>query len=544
MIHHDKDLRSNLYALSKSHWYVIATTMLLSSATQLSWIISSYRFSKVIDGKPGSIVSKIWIPVLFFFVGYIFESFSDLLDNYYMPKIEAYAQDVITGQILHTYKRNCTALSIGDIVAKINQLPYVLSELFWQYRKFIQPTFLVALFSSIFFFTVDRHIGMAYAACTFIFLGVVVYCVQKSVEPMMMAASSRDAISEYISDTLNNIPSIYAYNMAASELRRLRLEQEHMTNNIVKAHKSITTVRFVYNIFYLVIFTVVCGIAYALIKQNRLSMGIITTIGFVVSYVVCIYHQFSSNIGNFINNLGTLKTTQRYTTELMQYAHENPDGTKTIAPSSGKVVLQNVFIRYHDSDVVRGVSFVADMNEKILLRGQNGSGKSTILKALFGALPYAQGSITIGGVDVKNTLATVLRNAIIYVPQTPLLFDRTVYENVSYGNNATRDEVQALLKRFEITFATLDMPAGTKGSNFSGGQQQILYLLRAFLNQHAKLVLMDEPTAALDPKTKDKAMFIMQLIMQNRTAIFVSHDMDLMTLATKTIELADGKIVA
>jgi ABC-type multidrug transport system fused ATPase/permease subunit len=541
MIHHDKDLRSNLYALSKSHWYVIATTMLLSSATQVSWLISSYQFSKV---QGGNIVSKIWVPILFFFIGYVFESFSDLLDNHYMPKIEAYAQDMITGQILHTYKRNCTALSIGEIVAKINQLPYVLSELFWQYRKFIQPTFLVALFSSIFFFTVNRYIGMAYAACTVIFLGVVVYCVQKSVEPMMMAVSSRDAMSEYISDTLNNIPSIYAYNMAASELRRLRLEQEQMTKNIVKAHKSITTVRFVYNIFYLVIFAVVCGIAYTLVKQKRLSMGIITTIGFVVSYVVCTYHQFSSNIGNFISNLGTMKITQQYTNELKRFAQGNPDGAETITPLTGKVVLQNVVIRYHNSDVVRGVSFVADVGEKILLRGQNGSGKSTLLKTLFGALPYAQGSITIGGVEIKNTLATVLRNAIIYVPQTPLLFNRTVYENVSYGNNATRDEVQALLKRFEITFATLDMAAGTRGSNFSGGQQQILYLLRAFLNQDAKLVLMDEPTAALDPKTKDKAMFIMQLIMQNRTAIFVSHDMDLVTLATRTIELADGRIVA
>ncbi len=544
MIQYDKDLHTNLYWLCKRKWYVIAVTMFLSFATQLSWIISSYKFSVVIDGENRNLISKLWLPVLFFVVGYVFESISDLVDNHYMPKIEAYTQDMITGQVLHAYKRNCTTLNTGDIVAKVVQLPWVIAELFWHFRKFIQPTILVAIISSIFFFTVDRYIGVAYATCTAVFLGIVVYCIQQSIEPMMQASASRDGISDYISDTLSNIPSIYANNMGSSELRRLRLEQEQMTNNITEAQKNITTMRVIYNSFYLIIFAVVCGIAYALVKNNKLSLGIITTIGFVVSYVVCTYHRFSADIGDFVRNLGILKTTQRFTEELVRFAHENPDGTAMISPRTGEINMRDVVIRYDRSDVVRGINLMVLNGEKVLLRGENGSGKSTILKALFGALPYVQGSITVGGVEVKDTNATVLRQGIIYVPQTPMLFDRSVYENVSYGNNATREEVQALFRRFEITFATLDMTAGKHGSNFSGGQQQILYLLRAFLHQDAKLVLMDEPTAALDPKTEDKAMEIMRMIMQNRTAIFISHDMELVSLASRTVILADGKIVA
>jgi ABC-type bacteriocin/lantibiotic exporter with double-glycine peptidase domain len=240
----------------------------------------------------------------------------------------------------------------------------------------------------------------------------------------------------------------------------------------------------------------------------------------------------------FVTSVGSLDKTQRYLDNLSQTALENPDGTKKITPSNGSVRARGLTVRYNSDGpaILHQLDLDVADGQRVLLRGVNGSGKSTFLNAISGNIPYETGSLTLGGVEVKDTEASTLRKRIIHISQKVQLFDRTVYENIAYGTDASREQVQELLDRFDITFAELDTPVGKDGSNFSGGQRQIIYLLRAFLRRDAPLLLLDEPTAAFDPTTRDRAMRLLETIMEGRTTLFITHDKELIRYTNRVIE--------
>jgi ABC-type bacteriocin/lantibiotic exporter with double-glycine peptidase domain len=158
------------------------------------------------------------------------------------------------------------------------------------------------------------------------------------------------------------------------------------------------------------------------------------------------------------------------------------------------------------------------------------------LNILFGKLRYT-GVVRMGGLDVDQAEVSNWRKHIIFVPQTVTLFNDTVYYNVAYGNDASRQDVLAAMTKYQIFTIDLDTQVGRLGENLSGGQRQIIFLLRSYFRKNIKLVLMDEPTSALDANTRDNAMILINDIIKDRTAIIVTHDPSIVDLSTKTLTL-------
>jgi ABC-type multidrug transport system fused ATPase/permease subunit len=205
-----------------------------------------------------------------------------------------------------------------------------------------------------------------------------------------------------------------------------------------------------------------------------------------------------------------------------------------VAPTESSIVLRDVVI----VDRIRLPNMTIMPGERLVLRGPIGSGKSTLLNVLFGKLPYT-GSVTIGGVEVRDLDIMTLRDIVLFVPQTVSLFQNTVYYNITYGKpETTREQAQTLLDKYNITFAKLDDDVGRLGENLSGGQRQLIFLLRALLRKDsAKIILLDEPTSALDPNTRRIALDIIQELIGTRSAILVTHDVALEAVATQVLHL-------
>jgi ABC-type bacteriocin/lantibiotic exporter with double-glycine peptidase domain len=211
-------------------------------------------------------------------------------------------------------------------------------------------------------------------------------------------------------------------------------------------------------------------------------------------------------------------------------------------------VFKGVYHKYKNQFVLENIDIHIEKGEKVAFVGQIGSGKTTLIKLLLGFQILNMGKITIGEMDVNHISNTQLRENIFYIPQKPKLFNRTLYENITYGieKKPSKESILLLLDDLKLQDIRtvfehkMDQSVGVEGNELSGGQRQIVWLLRAFYRQSPVLVL-DEPTAALDPATKILVMDIIKRINIGKTVIIVSHDP--IDTSFRQIKLKKGRVI-
>ena len=187
--------------------------------------------------------------------------------------------------------------------------------------------------------------------------------------------------------------------------------------------------------------------------------------------------------------------------------------------------------------------------EKIGLVGASGSGKTTLTKLLLRFADIDSGKITIDGQDISEVTQASLRAKIAYVPQEPLLFHRSVRENIAYGRpDATDTEIEEAAKKagaydFIVGLKDgFDTMVGERGIKLSGGQRQRVAIARAILKDVPILVL-DEATSALDSESEALIQKSLETLMKNRTSIVIAHRLSTIAKLDRIIVLKDGKIV-
>ena len=182
--------------------------------------------------------------------------------------------------------------------------------------------------------------------------------------------------------------------------------------------------------------------------------------------------------------------------------------------------------------------------------GHIGSGKSTIGKLLVRLKDPTKGEILMNNINIKNLNIDNLRDNINYIPQHPKLFNRTLFNNIIYGVKRTITEkdiikilddldVNNINKKFK---SMLFESVGKNGSNLSGGQRQLVWLLRAIL-KNSKVVILDEPTSSLDDKNKKELIKFIQKYTKNKIVILITHDKSLLEYVNRIINMKNGKII-
>ena len=152
-------------------------------------------------------------------------------------------------------------------------------------------------------------------------------------------------------------------------------------------------------------------------------------------------------------------------------------------------------------------------------------------------------------IPYNNISVEKIREIVGYVPQTPMLFNRTIYENIVYNNTSiTKEQVLEIMHKFGLGEMLkkfpegLDTNVGNGGTKLSGGQRQIVWILRVML-QNPEVIILDEPTSALDEGTKPIVQNMLETIMENKTTIMITHDQYLYKMADTIVELKNGKVI-
>jgi len=215
----------------------------------------------------------------------------------------------------------------------------------------------------------------------------------------------------------------------------------------------------------------------------------------------------------------------------------------------GRVEFRNVTFGYKpETPVLRNISFCAEPGRCVAILGATGSGKSTLLSLIPRFYDVTSGAVLIDGRDVRNVPLDDLRGKVGIVFQESFLFSNTILANIAFGHpEATREAVERAARIAAAHDFIVDMPDGYEtmlregGSNLSGGQRQRLAIARALLLDPA-ILLMDDPTAAIDPGTESEIMQAMTSAMQGRTTFLVAHRLSTLRRADLVVVLDRGRI--
>ena len=227
---------------------------------------------------------------------------------------------------------------------------------------------------------------------------------------------------------------------------------------------------------------------------------------------------------------------------------EKPDAIAE-GPRAGRIVFEHVAFSYaEDSPVLRDVNIAIEPGQMVGVVGPTGGGKSTIVSMIPRFYDPTAGRITIDGVDLRDFKLDALRGQIGFVLQDTVLFQGTIRENIAYGREgATDEEVVAAAKLANADEFIERMPhgydteVGERGSTLSGGQRQRLGIARAIV-RNSPILILDEPTAALDTESERLVMEALQRLMKGRTAITIAHRLSTIRDSDQIIVLKDGVV--
>jgi ATP-binding cassette, subfamily C, bacterial LapB len=251
------------------------------------------------------------------------------------------------------------------------------------------------------------------------------------------------------------------------------------------------------------------------------------------------------------------RTSLQGLNELMLRAqHRDPERSYVSAPNlSGAVSFQQVSHAYGQGQDAKPsldrVSFQVRAGERVAVLGKVGSGKSTLLRIAAGLLPAKDGAITLDALDSRQIEPNDVRARVAYLGQDAALFHGTLKDNILLGvdHHVTAARLTQALRMTGLDRVVaahprgLELPIGEHGVGLSGGQRQLVALARLFVREPS-LLLLDEPTSAMDNATEAQIMAAMRAWLQGRTMLMVTHRMQWVALADRVIVIDGGRIVA
>ncbi len=277
------------------------------------------------------------------------------------------------------------------------------------------------------------------------------------------------------------------------------------------------------------------------VLASRLTLGELLM---VITYLTQLYGPLNA-IGDKIIGLQTYVASIKRAFELLD---EVPDvaerpHARPLKRATGAIEFCGVGFAYdRENLVLDGISFAIAAGTRLGIAGRTGAGKSTLMSLLMRFYDPSQGQILLDGVDLRDYKLAELRNQFAIVMQDPVLFSTSIAENIAYGRpGASFQDIMTAAKvanahDFIVTLPDgYDTLVGERGLRLSGGERQRIALARAFLKD-APILILDEPTSAIDVATEALIMEAMQRVMAGRTTLMIAHRLS-------TLEVCDARLV-
>jgi ATP-binding cassette subfamily B protein len=283
------------------------------------------------------------------------------------------------------------------------------------------------------------------------------------------------------------------------------------------------------------------------VLHGRMTVG---TILVFLSYLGALYAPLHASTYT-VSSMQSAAASAERIAELLDTPPDVRDGPETWSGRvQGRVRYEDVTFGYDPGrPVLRGVSFDASPGETVAIVGPTGAGKTTLLGLLLRFFDPWSGRVLIDGRDIRRLRVRALREQVAIVLQDPFIFPLTVAENIAYGNpEAAREDIIAaaaaagadeFIRRLPDGYETV---IGEKGATLSGGEKQRLSIARAFL-KNAPILILDEPTSAMDLLTESRLLDAMERLARGRTTFIIAHRLSTVQRADRILVMDRGAIV-
>ncbi|MCE9610763.1 MAG: ABC transporter ATP-binding protein/permease [Chthoniobacter sp.] len=350
-----------------------------------------------------------------------------------------------------------------------------------------------------------------------------------------------------IHEAMSMLRVIVAFGREPHEYGRFRRQGERAVTARIALTLRQTLFGLAVNMITAIGTALVLGYGGYLAVQGQLTAGQLTV---VIAYVAAIYGPLEA-ISTTIGSLQDQFVSLRMAFELLDTQPEIQDAPDAVVieRAKGAVRFENVEFSYQGRiDTLKNVSFEAQPGQVIAVCGPTGAGKTTLISLLPRFYDAKSGRVLLDGTDTRQLSLKALRRQIAFVQQEPLLFSASIADNIRYGRlDATQEEIVAaaqaanahdFISRLPKGYDTL---LGERGATLSGGERQRIAVARAFLKD-APILILDEPTSAIDSKTEAVILDALDRLMQGRTTFMIAHRLATIRNADLILVMHHGEV--
>lgn len=364
-----------------------------------------------------------------------------------------------------------------------------------------------------------------------------------------LEAQKSTKLSGYLADMVTNVSTVKAFGREKYEAMNARKHADawHSASTSLKWGVIRTTTGF----STLLALGSIGAFVFAVYAAER-QLATVGTIYLVLVYTLNVGRQLWE-MNNVIRTYNRVMGDAHDMAEILAKPFDLVDhGNKKLAAAHGAIAFDNVTFAHDNgagSHIFNGLDLQIPAGQRVGIVGHSGSGKTTLTRLLLRFSDISQGTIRIDDQDVSRVTQESLHQAIAYVSQEPILFHRTLAENISYGKPqaSRKDIIRAAKQAHAWEFIQqlpdgLDTMVGERGVKLSGGQRQRIAIARAILKD-APILVLDEATSALDSTSEKLIQASLEELMDGRTSIVIAHRLSTIAKLDRIIVLENGKIV-
>ena len=437
----------------------------------------------------------------------------------------------------------------GSLVSQTNKLVGAV-ESFWDTIIWsILPLIISLVGSIIILSTLLWQYALFLLIFSIVFSLVVYYGSKPMAKLTKKEAKASNKLNGQLADVISNILAVKSSGAESTEQKFFTKTVSSWRNSSLDVMRGFLKISTVYSSISMTMKVSAAAFAVYAAQNNLISVA---AVYLIITYTSSVTRELW-NMNGIMRNYNRIIGNANDMVEILQTPTTLIDKSSSkLEVTNGEISMDKITFTHDEGQgdtLFHDFSLDIKPGEKIGLVGASGSGKTTLTKLLLRFADIDSGKITIDGQDISEVTQASLRAKIAYVPQEPLLFHRSVRENIAYGRpDATDAEIEEAAKKagaydFIVGLKDgFDTMVGERGIKLSGGQRQRVAIARAILKD-APILVLDEATSALDSESEALIQKSLKTLMENRTSIVIAHRLSTIAKLDRIIVLKNGKIV-
>lgn len=357
------------------------------------------------------------------------------------------------------------------------------------------------------------------------------------------------AMTGYIADVITNMQTVKSFGSESREHEATASKANSWLQKSLYSMKGFLGISTVWSTLVVIAYV---GVLIFAVTASGLASISIATIFLIITYSATVIRHLWS-INGVVRNYNRIMGDAHDMVEVLSIEPAVRDRSKRkLETTKGVVAFTDVSFSHDDGNgerVFKNFNLTIPAGQRVGIVGHSGSGKTTLTRLLLRFSDIDKGTISIDDQDIASVTQQSLRASIAYVAQEPLLFHRSLADNIAYGRpSATRKEIiDAAKKAHAFDFIqklsdSLETTVGERGVKLSGGQRQRIAIARAILKD-APILVLDEATSALDSESEKLIQASLDALMKNRTSIVIAHRLSTIAKLDRILVLENGSIV-